>query len=285
MLGFLATFTFIEKLFTVSACLGSLFFVLRTISLLLGAFGNSGGANADLDGDGVPDALEQGGMADLDGDGIPDSLESGGMADLDGDGIPDALESGGMADLDGDGIPDALEHGEMVDIDGDGIPDVLENSTHGDSLSEHGLIEKVPLLKKFISMQNLSMFFMMFGLIGLAMMRSSGFSAFPSVLAGIAGGIFSAWILIKMTDALMKLVCCGNARTVTAIGKVGRVYLHIPSNGSGQVEVEVDGRLKILDAVSIDNAEIKTDIEVLVIDIKKDKDGLETLVVKPYFKQ
>ncbi len=280
MLAFWATLTVIEKFFAYSAGLGSMFFIVRAISLCMGAFSGQG---ADLDGDGVPDALEQGGgMVDLDGDGIPDALEAGGMADLDGDGIPDALEVGGMADLDGNGIPDALEASTMVDLNGNGIPDALENATDAGSIdldNHEVLVERVPFFKRFLSMQNLSVFFMMLGWVGLAMMRSSGFGPIPATAAGLLAGFVSAGILMKVTNSLMKLSQTGTARTSSAIGKIGRVYLRIPADGDGQIEVNVDGRLKVCDAISSDGKEIRTDSQVLVIDIKRTLEK-DILVVK-----
>ena len=294
MLAFWTTLTLIEKFFVYSAGLGSLFFIVRAISLCMGAFSGQG---ADLDGDGVPDALEQGGagMADLDGDGIPDALEAGGMADLDGNGIPDALEAGGMADLDGNGIPDVLEAANSVDLNGNGIPDALENlaSSNGMTTSDSGnvdldnheiMVEKVPFFKQFLSIQNLSAFFMMLGWVGLAMMRSSGFGPIPATAAGILAGFVSASILMKVTNSLMKLSQTGTARTTSAIGKTGRVYLRIPADGDGQIEVDVDGRLKVCDAISADGAEIKTDSQVFVIDVKRTLEK-EVLVVKEIKKQ
>ena len=311
MLAFWVTLTLIEKFFVYSAGLGSLFFIVRGISLCMGAFSGQG---ADLDGDGVPDALEQGGagMADLDGDGIPDALEAGGMADLDGNGIPDALEAGGMADLDGNGIPDALQSAGLADLDhngipdvleaansvdlnGNGIPDALENlaSSNGMTTSDSGnidldnheiMVEKVPFFKQFLSIQNLSAFFMMLGWVGLAMMRSSGFGPIPATAAGILAGFVSASILMKVTNSLMKLSQTGTARTTSAIGKTGRVYLRIPADGDGQIEVDVDGRLKVCDAISADGTEIKTDSQVFVIDVKRTLEK-DVLVVKEIKKQ
>ena len=294
MLAFWVTLTLIEKFFVYSAGLGSLFFIVRGISLCMGAFSGQG---ADLDGDGVPDALEQGGagMADLDGDGIPDALEAGGMADLDGNGIPDALQSAGLADLDHNGIPDVLEAANSVDLNGNGIPDALENlaSSNGMTTSDSGnidldnheiMVEKVPFFKQFLSIQNLSAFFMMLGWVGLAMMRSSGFGPIPATAAGILAGFVSASILMKVTNSLMKLSQTGTARTTSAIGKTGRVYLRIPADGDGQIEVDVDGRLKVCDAISADGTEIKTDSQVFVIDVKRTLEK-DVLVVKEIKKQ
>ena len=242
----------IERFFCYSAGFGSMFFVIRMITMLMGFMSSGGGAlisdqsasSVDLDGDGIPDALEVGGNASS-------------MIDADGNGIPDVMESGNSSLL--------------LDSDGDGVPDILEN--------DNQLPEKVPLLKKFLSLQSLSAFFMMLGWVGLAMMKSSGFGPVPAVLAGSAAGVATASALTAMNDWLMGLRSCGNARLVTAKGQVGRVYLRIPAGDSGQVEVEVDGRLKICDAVSAnENEAIDSDTKVLVVDVK----DLNTLIVTPY---
>ena len=207
MAEFFATMTTIEIIFSICAFFGSLFFILRGISVLLG-FSESDGAEAD-------GALEADGGADM-------SM----FQDLDGNGIPDLLET-------------------------DALPVKYKNK----------LIE--------FSFQNISAFFMMFGLIGLAMMKSSGFGAVPAILAGFAGGVVMAWVLTKVTRSLMYLKSSGNKVISSSIGKIGRVYLRIPVDGTGQVQVEVSGRLEVCDAVSADNEEIKSGEEIQVVSIKE----------------
>ncbi|SNT25283.1 Por secretion system C-terminal sorting domain-containing protein [Ekhidna lutea] len=81
--------------------------------------------DADADGDGVVDAIENG-QADADGNGRLD-----GFTDTDGDGFDDRYnpDSGGsaitIADTDGDGFDDYLE----ADSDNDGISDNIEAQT------------------------------------------------------------------------------------------------------------------------------------------------------------
>lgn len=80
---------------------------------------------ADLDGDGVPNGLDE----DIDGDGIPNVQEAGPDGDVDGDGTPNSEDTsdygsapsqeGPQGDIDGDGTPNSLDS----DDDGDGIPD------------------------------------------------------------------------------------------------------------------------------------------------------------------
>ena len=81
-------------------------------------------AEADDDGDGIPNGVE--GKQDSDGDGTPDYLDT----DSDNDGIPDSSEAprGIPVDDDNDGTPNYLD----TDSDGDGIPDSVEGTDDSD---------------------------------------------------------------------------------------------------------------------------------------------------------
>lgn len=95
--------------------------------------GGAGSENTDLDGDGVPNALDNcllaanGTQRDMDGDGIGDACDD----DLDGDGIPNLVDNAPyhpnpeQVDTDGDGIGDAAE--AEADGDGDGIANQFDN--------------------------------------------------------------------------------------------------------------------------------------------------------------
>ncbi len=113
---------------------------------------SAGPGPGDSDGDGIADNIEcpaWPACPDSDGDGRPDYMDS----DSDNDGIPDAIEYGGLTsgnpvDTDGDGAPDyqdpdsdnqggddASEAGadptNPVDSDGDGIPDYADPESSG----------------------------------------------------------------------------------------------------------------------------------------------------------
>jgi type IV pilus assembly protein PilY1 len=86
-------------------------------------------AEADQDGDGLSDALDD----DDDGDGVADD-----MADRDGDGIPNYLDD----DDDGDGMLDIVDSDDTrdnanEDPDGDGIPNYLDEDDDGDGMPDH----------------------------------------------------------------------------------------------------------------------------------------------------
>jgi hypothetical protein len=106
--------------------------------------------NNDIDGDGVPNHLDE----DIDGDGIlnteDDDMDGDGIVnseddDMDGDGWPNICREGQFGpiidcsltdagkdpDIDGDGIPNE----EDDDIDGDGIPNEEDNDREGDQVT------------------------------------------------------------------------------------------------------------------------------------------------------
>jgi hypothetical protein len=115
----------------------------------------------DMDGDGVPDYIEEqqgtdptdkADAKDTDGDGVPDYIEEQqgtdptdktDMKDTDGDGVPDYVEEqqgtdpaekDDAKDTDGDGVPDYIEEqqgtdpadkNDFKDADGNGVPDYI----------------------------------------------------------------------------------------------------------------------------------------------------------------
>jgi hypothetical protein len=89
-------------------------------------------ANADTDGDGTPDYLDD----DSDGDGVPDALEAGTIRsgdeprDADADGLYDFRD----LDSDGNAIDDAIEG--AGDLDGDGVVDSSDLDNDGDLVSD-----------------------------------------------------------------------------------------------------------------------------------------------------
>jgi membrane-bound ClpP family serine protease len=73
------------------------------------------------------------------------------------------------------------------------------------------------------------------------------------------------WLLAQMFRCASKLQCDGTIRVRRALGAGATVYLRIPAQGTGQIQVEIDGRLHIRDAVSGGGEEIKTGEQVTVV--------------------
>lgn len=160
----------------------------------------------------------------------------------------------GMDGLDGDLAPDF--HGDVGDI-GD--------IDHASSM----------LSFKFLSLQGLTAFFMMFGLTGLAILRSNLWPIF-AVGGGTIAGILTVWVMGMLFAALSKLQSDGTININNAVGQQGTVYLTIPAQGSGQVSVAVQGSLKIFDAVSEGKQKIATGDKIKVINVIDNKTLLVT---------
>jgi len=95
-----------------------------------------------------------------------------------------------------------------------------------------------------------------------------------AALAG-SGGFF---LSLFMYSKLRSLENTGNLLLDNAIGKVGKVYLGIPEErtGNGQVEIIVQGRLVVLDAIT-DGKKIPTGQKIIVYSTEEGK-----LLVEPY---
>jgi membrane protein implicated in regulation of membrane protease activity len=129
---------------------------------------------------------------------------------------------------------------------------------------------------KLFSLHGLTCFFMMFGLVGLGLSRQFWVPDIIAAAVGTIAGLFTFWIIARLFSSMTKLQSDGTLKLSNAIGQQGRVYLTIPPEGSGQVQVSFQGRLMIYDAISANKEEIKTGDQIVVIDIT----GGNTLVVE-----
>jgi membrane protein implicated in regulation of membrane protease activity len=128
---------------------------------------------------------------------------------------------------------------------------------------------------KFLSLQGLTSFFMMFGLVGLAMLRAN-LPVFLTVVGGMAAGAATVVVTGLIFSQMKRLQTDGTINIRNTIGSEGSVYLTIPRNGTGQVQVIVQGSLKIFDASSKGKTAISTGEKVRVVDVA----GGNTLVVE-----
>ncbi|RKY06335.1 MAG: hypothetical protein DRP66_09035 [Planctomycetota bacterium] len=118
---------------------------------------------------------------------------------------------------------------------------------------------------KLISFQGLTAFFAMFGLVGLAMLKQSGFSQAHSVMGGLAAGVATVWVMKKIFEWAMTLQSSGNIKLKNAIGAEGTVYLTIHAGDTGKVRINIQNHLKVLNAKCAGDEEIKTGEPVRVV--------------------
>jgi membrane protein implicated in regulation of membrane protease activity len=146
-----------------------------------------------------------------------------------------------------------------VDVGGDvdlhGLDSEMGDVMHGHADLSVGLI----------SFTGLTSFFTMFGLTGLAMRLDQGAGVVVSIGAAVIVGLITVYLVSQVFRLLGKLRSSGNIDPRSAIGTDGKVYLTIPPKGRGQVQLHVQGRLKVMDAVGEQPVEFKTGDHVRVV--------------------
>ena len=121
---------------------------------------------------------------------------------------------------------------------------------------------------KAMSLQGLTAFAMMFGIIGLGVSTEMHMPAIIALFAGGTAGAVMIWVAKKMFRFAGQMQSKGNVSLDNAIGVEGTVYLTIQPGGIGKAQLLVQNRLKVLDARTEEPGEvIKTGDRVRVMRI------------------
>lgn len=120
---------------------------------------------------------------------------------------------------------------------------------------------------RLLSMHGLSAFFMMFGLVGLALYRQSQVGVIISIVGAVAAGLASVWVIGKIFQGAAQMQSSGTLKTADAVGSTGTVYLTIPEGGTGQVSLNFRNRLREFDATEINGAKVPTGTPVRVVKV------------------
>jgi hypothetical protein len=128
------------------------------------------------------------------------------------------------------------------------------------------------------SLLSIVSFMMGAGWMGFTCRQEWGLGSFAA--AAIASGFGFGLMMLSSAGMyqMQKLNEMGSYEVRNTIGKIGRVYLKIPAKGQGrgQVQIAVDGRHKVIAAVST-GPEIASFAAVKVVDVRDD----DALVVEP----
>tara|TARA_B110000003_G_scaffold273189_1_gene310457 strand:- start:508 stop:1125 length:618 start_codon:yes stop_codon:yes gene_type:complete len=128
------------------------------------------------------------------------------------------------------------------------------------------------------SIRTIGAFFAGFGWAGAAMLQAGHSTGAATFVATISGSAFLG-VVIYLMSYLHSLRQEGTLDYTNAIGNVGNVYLPIPPKrkGMGQVEVMVQGRLRIVQALSDSDKKIGNRVAVRVTETIDE----QTILVKP----
>jgi membrane protein implicated in regulation of membrane protease activity len=119
---------------------------------------------------------------------------------------------------------------------------------------------------QFLSVQGVSGLVVMFGLVGIALLRA-GFSELASVVGAFVAGGLTMLVIAQLSRAMMRLQSSGNIDIHNAVGAEGRVYLAIPSGGIGSAQITIQNRLRTYDAICSTPAALETGTRIRVIDV------------------
>jgi membrane protein implicated in regulation of membrane protease activity len=122
---------------------------------------------------------------------------------------------------------------------------------------------------QFLSVHGLSSFFMMFGLVGLALSRQSGAGAGWSLLGGVLAGLGAIWVIARLFRFALRLQSSGTIPAQAAAGCLGTVYLSIPAGGTGRVNVQIGQRWRELDATHEAGTELPTGTPIRVMRVER----------------
>lgn len=122
----------------------------------------------------------------------------------------------------------------------------------------------------FFSIQSISGFFTMFGLVGMGLLQVNATELW-SLVGALAAGTFTAWSTGMIFLNMRRLHSEGTLVIENAVGEQGTVYLTIPEQGTGSVTVAVQGALRTLDAMSQNGQRIPTGSVVKVVGVTAGK--------------
>ncbi len=151
--------------------------------------------------------------------------------------------------------------------DTDAIPDDIPDDIAADAAFDIEVMGDSDASFQMLSFQGITAFFLIFGLSGLMMRQSFEAGYILSIIVAAFCGLLIMYVQAWLMTFLLSLQSSGTIDMNNAVGAVGAVYLSIPSEGIGKVKITIQGTLKIFDATSKNNEEIKTGGRVRVVEV------------------
>ena len=121
---------------------------------------------------------------------------------------------------------------------------------------------------QFLSLKNIVAFFAVFGWSGIGFINA-GMAAWLVIILAAICGLLMMLAMAALFYFMSKLAENGTLKMKNAVGKLGEVYLVIPANrgGMGKVQLNVQGSLRTLDALTDENSAIPTNSIIEVLDV------------------
>ncbi len=140
--------------------------------------------------------------------------------------------------------------------------------THHDGGADHDVETDDGIGFQFFTLKNFIAFFTIFAWTGIACL-DSGLSNGLSILISFVAGIAMMAIMASIFYFLAKANESGTLKMKNALGAIGEVYMEIKAKRGniGQVQVQVQGTLRTLDALTDDEIDMPQGAVVEVLEI------------------
>lgn len=121
---------------------------------------------------------------------------------------------------------------------------------------------------QFFTYKNVLGFFTLFGWTGLGFLQM-GLGLLIAVFFSVIAGLIMMLIMAALFYYISKLYQSGTMIIENAVGHTGEVYLRVPANraGHGKIQVEIQGTLRTMDAITDDEKELPTGSIAQVLEI------------------
>ena len=125
---------------------------------------------------------------------------------------------------------------------------------------------------QFLSLKNIVAFFAVFGWSGIGFINA-GLPNWLVIILAFVCGLLMMTLMAALFYFMSKLAESGTLKMKNAVGKLGEVYLVIPANrgGMGKVQLNVQGSLRTIDAITDELENIKTSSIIQVLDVIDDQ--------------
>lgn len=117
---------------------------------------------------------------------------------------------------------------------------------------------------QLLSIQGISSFFTLFGLVGYALYRQAHWGTVLALVGAVLAGLASVWLMQRIFISMLKLQSSGSVKLDSAIGCEGTVYVTVTATG-GSVQINFANRLREFEAISADGTELPTGTPIKVV--------------------
>lgn len=156
---------------------------------------------------------------------------------------------------------------------------VFEDLNADSDLVEHSALDHADTSRfKWLSIQTIMGFLMMFGWTALTCQKEFGLHLTATLAISLTVGVLTAMLMRSILRLAKKLISPGSLfRLDDAIGQEGYVYQHIPKDGRGKISITVAQLTHEIEAISNHSEELPSFMRVKVIAKNDDK----TVIVTP----